>query len=54
MVAELKDSFDDVDVELVRGGGGVFTVTVDGREVWNKRQTGRFPSPGEVVAALRG
>ncbi len=54
MVAELQAAFADLDIELVRGRGGVFTVTVDGREVWNKRETGRFPNPGEIVAALRG
>ncbi len=54
MVAELKDAFGEVEVELVRGRGGVFIVTVDGRDVWNKRETGRFPAPGEVVTALRG
>lgn len=32
----------------------MFEVTVDGDLVFSKRATGRFPEPGEVVAALRG
>jgi selenoprotein W-related protein len=39
--------------ELVKGAGGVFDVTVDGRLVYSKHRTGRFPDPAEVVAAIR-
>jgi len=42
-----------IEAELIRGGGGVFDVTVDGERVFSKRETGRFPEPGEVVARLR-
>ena len=40
-------------MRLVKGSGGVFTVTVDGETVFSKFETGRFPQPGEVVEALR-
>jgi selT/selW/selH-like putative selenoprotein len=33
---------------LTKGSGGVFDVVVDGRLVYSKRDTGRFPEPGEV------
>jgi hypothetical protein len=30
----------------------VFDVVVDGRKVYSKHQTGRFPQPGEVSKIL--
>ncbi len=39
---------------LVKGSGGVFDVKVDGRLVYSKFETERFPEPGEVVGLLRG
>ncbi len=39
---------------LVEGSGGVFTVTVDGRLVYDKKETGRFPEKGEVTGLLGG
>ncbi|MBK9968706.1 MAG: hypothetical protein IPP07_29135 [Holophagales bacterium] len=47
MAAELKKTF-GVDAKLKMGSGGVFDVVVDGRLVYSKRETGRFPEPGEV------
>jgi len=43
-----------VTARLVKGSGGVFDVTVDGRTVYSKFETGQFPEPGEVVRLLRG
>jgi len=37
---------------LIKGGGGVFEVKLDGELVFSKKQTGRFPAPGEVEAML--
>jgi selT/selW/selH-like putative selenoprotein len=39
------------DVELVPGVGGVFEITVDGKLMFSKKQTGRFPTDEEVIAA---
>jgi selT/selW/selH-like putative selenoprotein len=39
-------------VALRRSGGGVFEITVDGRLVWSKKATGRFPIDEEVLDAL--
>jgi len=36
----------------VRGGGGEFEITVDGRLVFSKRKEGRFPDTDEVLALL--
>ena len=40
--------------ELIKGGGGVFDVTVDGALIYSKHRTGRFPENEEVLQALRG
>jgi selT/selW/selH-like putative selenoprotein len=37
---------------LVRGSGGIFEVAADGRVIYSNRQTGRFPTPEEVLALL--
>jgi selT/selW/selH-like putative selenoprotein len=42
-----------VESDLIRGGGGIFDVTVDGRLVFSKHRTGRFPEPGEVEGLIR-
>ena len=39
--------------ELVEGDKGIFDVVADGTLVFSKHRAGRFPEPGEVVAALR-
>ena len=36
----------------MRGGGGEFEVTVDGRLVFSKRAEGRFPEHDEILALL--
>ena len=41
-------------VELIRGGGGDFIVTVGDREIWNKRRQGdQFPETPAILAELR-
>ena len=47
MAAELREG-------LGVGSGGVFDVTVDGKLVYSKHQTGRFPNPGEVLELIKG
>ena len=41
-----------VEPELVRGDNGVFDVVVDGKLIYSKHQTGRFPDPDEILAKL--
>ncbi len=53
MAEELKQSF-GVDAVLVPGSSGVFDVIVDGKQVYSKAQTGRFPNTGEIVNILKG
>lgn len=42
------------EVELVKGVGGVFEVTVDGELKFSKKATGRFPTDEEVDAVVKG
>jgi selenoprotein W-related protein len=34
---------------IVPGSGGVFTIAADGRRLYSKKETGRFPGPGEAA-----
>jgi selT/selW/selH-like putative selenoprotein len=38
---------------LIEGRGGIFDVAIDGRVVFSKRSVGRFPTPDEIVGAMR-
>jgi Rdx family protein len=42
------------DATAVSGEQSQFDVVADGRLVFSKQQIGRFPEPGEVLAALPG
>ncbi|MBN1349747.1 Rdx family protein [candidate division KSB1 bacterium] len=52
MADELRKAF-NVESKLVRGGGGIFDVIVDGKKVYSKFQTGRFPTPEEIIQKLK-
>jgi hypothetical protein len=39
--------------EAVSGGTGQFDVLRDGKKVFSKGESGRFPEEGEILAALR-
>jgi len=50
----LKSEFgSQVEVELIPGSGGVFTIRVDGRKIFAKKEVNRFPDAGEILALLR-
>lgn len=52
-MAELKDRFGDtLQVNAHRGERGIFDVKADGKLVFSKHATGRFPARGEVSAAI--
>jgi len=42
-----------VESELIRGGGGIFDVTVDGDVVFSKHEAGRFPEPDEILSKIQ-
>jgi selenoprotein W-related protein len=39
-------------VELIASSGGVYEVTVDGRLIFSKKKSGRFPEAGEVLKLI--
>ena len=43
----------DVDPELIKGDSGVFDIVVDGKLIYSKDETGRFPEHDEVLSQLK-
>lgn len=52
MAAEIKKQT-GVEPELIAGGGGIFDVKVDGKLIYSKHETGRFPEHDEVIRGLK-
>ena len=50
---ELRNSFENVNVELVKGSGGVFDVQMNERIIFSKHIKGRFPYEGEITKLLK-
>jgi len=42
----------DVQPEMIEGSGGVFEVKADGKLIFSKKQTGRFPEHQEIFDSL--
>jgi selenoprotein W-related protein len=51
LAAKIKREF-GINAELIKGGGGVFDVKADGKLIYSKHETGRFPENQEVINAL--
>ena len=49
--AELEEKF-GATVELIAGGGGIYEVTIDGKVVFDKFSSGRFPNDNEIVELI--
>jgi len=49
---ELREAL-EVESELIAGSGGIFDVIVDGKKVYSKFETGRFPEKGEVISLIQ-
>ncbi|MHC4067714.1 MAG: Rdx family protein, partial [Planctomycetota bacterium] len=39
----------NVESELIKGGGGIFDVHLNGDLIYSKHETGRFPEHDEVL-----
>ena len=52
MAAEIKKQL-GVDSQLVRGSGGIFVVSVDNKQIFSKKDEGRFPSEKEILEQLK-
>lgn len=53
---ELKNSFNDVEIELYKSSGGDFRVIVDEKTIFDKRamsgDEARFPNDGEISSII--
>jgi len=52
LAEELRQVF-GAEAKLIPGKDGIFDVIIDGKLVFAKSGTGRFPNPGEVVSKLK-
>ncbi|MGD9808216.1 MAG: Rdx family protein [Deferribacterales bacterium] len=41
-------------MELIRGSGGVFEISVNGELIYSKKQTGVFPDEDDLLAKIQG
>ena len=39
--------------KLIEGKGGIFDVVIDGKKVYSKHETGRFPEADEILPSLK-
>jgi len=53
-LAEAIKDATGVEAELIGKGGGVFDVEADGRLLYSRHETGRFPTAEEVLESLKG
>lgn len=49
----MEEAYPGVTVELIKSKGGAFEIRREKALVFSKKETGRFPSNQEIVAALR-
>jgi selenoprotein W-related protein len=52
LLSELKQKI--AGLELQPSGGGCFEVTVDGKLIYSKLETGEFPDEEEILAKVSG
>lgn len=43
----------DIEVDLIKSGGGVFEVMADGKLIFSKKKEYRFPEDEEVIDSLK-
>jgi len=48
----LKQRYPDLVIDLIRSGGGVFEVELNGRLIYSKKATGRHCAPDEIFAEI--
>ena len=39
--------------ELVRGSGGIFVVSADNKQLFSKKESGRFPTEAEILEKIK-
>lgn len=53
VAAEVRSAL-ALEPRFIEGRGGVFTIKADGKLLFSKGKTHRFPEQGEVVRLLKG
>lgn len=53
MAAAIQKKF-GASAELVRRDNGIFNVFVDGDQIWDKHESGRFPEEKEILQSMAG
>ena len=48
----IKEEF-GISLKYIKSGGGVFEVVANGKLIFSKKATGRFPSNEEVIGKLK-
>ena len=51
MAAAIREA-QGVDCRLIAGKNGIFDVVVDGKRIYSKGETGRFPTNQEILELL--
>jgi selenoprotein W-related protein len=51
LAAEIKKEY-GIDAVLTKGKGGIFDVKVDGKLIFSKHASGRFPEVDEVLVPM--
>jgi len=51
LAAEIRKAR-EVEVTFVQGSGGVLDVALDGQLIFSKKQVGRWPEVGELLAKI--
>jgi len=53
--AELKADYPDSDIELIKGGGGIFDVKCNGILIFSRQniEGRRFPNKGEISRLIK-
>ncbi len=45
----MKFKYDDIDVNLIEGSGGIFDVYFNDDLIFSKKLLNRFPNKGEII-----
>ena len=51
--AELSFRQEIASLEMIPSGGGVYEISVDGKNIYSKKATGEFPDEDAVVVEIR-
>ena len=52
LVDKIKEKL-NLSAELIKSGGGVYEITMNGELIYSKRRTGIFPEESEVIHKIR-